>query len=286
MKLRLRDVMFLPMFPYDDNRIKKRRMNRLENKKKVFIWVALICIVAVLFFNLFYNREGKSDFAITQDFSNVAVESDNAELLFIPSDGKEAKVELNSSAERDYTVDVKVKNDTLEIDVERKWFKWFSFHFFSKTPTVSILLPAKEYGTIKGETDNGTLKASGIQAKEFVGQTDNGEVILKEMTSESIFAEADNGNVYIENSTGEIFGQTSNGNLLVIADRLDRAMELETDNGEIFIQTEKEPKDVKIDVRTDNGYLNIFGKANTETVIGNGKNLVKLTSDNGSITIE
>ncbi|WP_158582982.1 DUF4097 family beta strand repeat-containing protein [Lysinibacillus yapensis] len=253
----------------------------MENKK-VFIWVTLIAIVAVLIFN-FYKNGKKEDLTIAQDFSNVEVESDTANILIMPADGEEAEIELDNKR---YTADVKMQGDTLKIDVESKWFKWFTSNFFSKNATVSIRLPNKEYSTIKAETDNGTMKATGIKVGNFIGETDNGEVIIEDMASREIFAKSDNGNLVIDESSGTIKGETSNGNLVITTENLDRPMELDTDNGEIYIKTTDKPKNAKINVDTDNGFVNVFGQFNSETVFGKGENVIKLTSNNGSIIVE
>jgi DUF4097 and DUF4098 domain-containing protein YvlB len=60
---------------------------------------------------------------------------------------------------------------------------------------------------------------------------------------------------------------------------------LESDNGSITIQTDKEPNNVTYDVQVDNGNINIFNKYTSSSVLGNGDNLIKLKTNNGRITI-
>ena len=52
------------------------------------------------------------------------------------------------------------------------------------------------------------------------------------------------------------------------------------------ITTKKDPENVMINVETDNGKINVFGKSNPSTVFGNGDYIIKLTSDNGDITVQ
>lgn len=176
--------------------------------------------------------------------------------------------------------------NTLEIEVNRRGFKWLSIDFFSNSPTLNLMLPEKVAGTIALETNNGTISASNLESEEMVAESDNGEILIGDVKSNSIYAQSDNGELFFENIEGEILGESDNGDITLVNDTLNQPIEFETDNGSIIIQTKKEPKNVKMDVYTDNGNINIFGKSNESTVIGNGENLIKLTSDNGDITVE
>ena len=254
-------------------------------KKKIFIWIALIAIIAVIVFNLFRNGK-EEDLTIDKDFSNVEIESDNAEVRLKTIEGNKAAIELENNKNNRYKVDVKVKGKTLEIDVKRKGFRWFSFDFFSKSPIVTVGLPKNEYGTIKVETDNGKINVSQIELKELLADTDNGEIVIKEVESEKIAVETDNGDVLIEDSSGVINGKTNNGDVTLIHDSIDQSMDLETDNGEIIVKTKGKSKNVQFNVKTDNGKVNIYGQSTTDKVIGEGKIVVQLESDNGNITVE
>ncbi|WP_346235891.1 DUF4097 family beta strand repeat-containing protein [Lysinibacillus telephonicus] len=271
------------------NLIKKNEFKferKININKKVFvIGVILIGIIVVTFYNIFLN--GKTEeIEITQDFSHVEVESENANINVIASNNNTAKAELVNNKNNKYKLDVKVDGNTLEIEVNRRGFKWLSIDFFSDSPTLNLMLPEKVAGTIALETNNGTISASNLESEEMVAESDNGEILIGDVKSNSIYAQSDNGELFFENIEGEILGESDNGDITLVNDTLNQPIEFETDNGSIIIQTKKEPKNVKMDVYTDNGNINIFGKSNESTVIGNGENLIKLTSDNGDITVE
>lgn len=214
------------------------------------------------------------------------MESENADINVIASNNNTAKAELVNNEKNKYKIDVKMDGDTLEIQVNRKGFKWFSIDFFSSSPTLNLMLPEKIAGTIELETNNGSINASNFESKELTAESDNGEILIKNVKSNSIYAQSDNGELFFENVKGEIIGESDNGDISLVNDALNQSIDFETDNGSITIQTKKEPENVKMDVYTDNGNINIFGKSNESTVIGNGENLIKLTSDNGDITVE
>lgn len=254
--------------------------------KKWMFGIFLVAIVLVIGINILLKGNAKEEEVINQDFSNVKVESENADINFISTANELAKVELSNNKNNRYKLDVKVKGDTLEINVERKGFRWFSIDFLSNSPTLEVSLPKKVMESIVAETANGTIKALELEVNDLITETNNGEIVLKNIHSKTIFAESDNGDVMIENSEGKILGESSNGDISLITKTLNQPVEFETDNGSINIETTDESKNVMIDVETDNGKVNVFGKENNETVIGSADTVVKLTSDNGDITVK
>ena len=51
------------------------------------------------------------------------------------------------------------------------------------------------------------------------------------------------------------------------------------------LQTKKEPSDVQFNVSVDNGKVDILNKYDRDAVIGKGKNMIKLATHNGSISV-
>ncbi len=254
------------------------------NKKFFIIGILLIAIVTVTVINI-VSKNIPKEVEIKQNFSHVEVDTDNSDIIFIASKDKTAKVELENSNNK-YELIANVHGDTLEVEIEHKWFRLFSFNFFSNTPTLVIYLPENISGTITAETANGTIEADKLSAKEMTVETNNGEVYLSNLKVSSLYIESDNGEVFLENIDGKIVGESSNGDISLVNDTLDQPVNLETNNGTISIQTKNEPKNVTIEVETDNGEISIFGNANAKTVFGKGKESVKLSSNNGDIIVE
>lgn len=132
--------------------------------------------------------------------------------------------------------------NTLEIEVNRRGFKWLSIDFFSDSPTLNLMLPEKVAGTIALETNNGTISASNLESEEMVAESDNGEILIGDVKSNSIYAQSDNGELFFENIEGEILGESDNGDITLVNDTLNQPIEFETDNGSIIIQTKKNLK--------------------------------------------
>lgn len=282
-----------------------REGKKVSLNKKVMIGFLLVAIVAFILFNVFSNRNSEEEVKMNKDFTHVEVEAENVHIHLQPTNSDTTTVQLVNNENDRYKLDVDLKGNTLQIDVDRKWFKKFFFNFFADTPTVNVMLPEKEFKEINattdngdilvknvkvenfiGETDNGNIEAQKMEVEDFVGEADNGDIILDDLASKVITTELNNGNIKIKNSTGTIVGESDNGDISVHTEVLNQPMELETNNGSINIETNKEPSDILIDVNTDHGKVSVFGKDNKQTTFGNGKTVIELTSDNGDITVK
>lgn len=256
------------------------------------------------------------------NFSNVMMDIDYGSLNVFPSETDETFIELIGENEK-LELTANVVNDTLSIQLKTKKFKFFSFLFLIKEMKVNVALPKKLYSSIVMKTDNGRIRAEkilgktikatsdngSIGLKEFASsvldvetdngridlekiqvdklstQTDNGRIELRNIDAVQIRTKTDNGRIMMENVNGDITGKTDNGRISLLTTTLDRMIDLETDNGSIHVEAENEPTNVTIQAKTDFGGINILGEKNTRTVIGLGTNKVKLSSDNGKITV-
>jgi len=105
---------------------------------------------------------------------------------------------------------------------------------------------------------------------------------MENITAVMVNAETDNGEVSLEHVEGNINGDVNNGRIYLQTSHLDT---LETDNGNIDIETEKEPTNAILDIKTDNGKATVFGSTNWNTVVGDGDNLIELNTNNGEINV-
>lgn len=256
------------------------------------------------------------------NFSNVMMKIDYGSLNVFPSETEETIIELIGENEK-LKLTAEVVNDTLSIQLKSKKFQFFSFMFLIKEMKVNVALPKKLYTTIIMKTDNGRIRAEkmlgkaikatsdngSIGLKEFAAtvlevetdngrieidkvqvdklstQTDNGRIELRNVDAEKVITETDNGRIIMDYVNGDIIGKTDNGRITLLTSSLDRMIQLETDNGSILVETETDPTDVSIYTKTDHGRVSVFGDKNSSTTFGNGSNTVRLSSDNGKITV-
>ncbi|WP_332634927.1 DUF4097 family beta strand repeat-containing protein [Halalkalibacter flavus] len=238
------------------------------------------------------------------EFTNIVVRADNAQINLYPTDEVTPKVELSGN-NSNYVLSADEKDTTLSVRVENRQNKLFHFQFFSPTLSVNVFVPEKVYETIRIESNNGRINAEELQVYEVNIETDNGRIELKHVLGEIVTTEADNGSIELTNvqaSTiaaktkngaisfkeveGNIVGKTNNGRISLLTKQIDSSIDLATDNGRIQIQTEQEPTNATILVNTANGSVDVFGSSSRNVVIGEGDNMIQLTTANGGIKVE
>lgn len=255
-------------------------------KKLAFLLIALVIVIVAINF-IPIGPSGNKEVRINGNrFDSVNIKTTNADIEIESTNSNQATVELDNNRNRRYELKADVKGDTLEIEVKRRWIHWFTFNFFDSAPDLKVYLPEKTYDLVKAKTDNGTVTIENLNAYEANAESANGKIVLDEITAKTISALTRNGKIEMEELDGEIVAKSSNGAIELETKSLDHPIEMKTNNGNIKIKSATQPKNVTFELDTRNGNIRVFGDKHFDTVVGNGKNMVKLTTHNGNITIE
>lgn len=261
-----------------------------RNKFFVIIVVLLIAVggigYAVNSLKSFTSKE-KEIVINDQSFSNIDILTSNATVQIVPTTDEVTTVSYSGKKKRKVKFDfqAKVKGDNLSVVLKEKRRGFMNFGASSRGIELIVSVPEKEYNKIQVETDNGRIKMEALQGKEFILATDNGRIELKNIDAVKLSANTDNGDISFVDVEGEITAGTDNGHITMKALQLDQTIELKTDNGRIEIQVAEEPTNAVINAKTDNGRIEIFGNRNEHTTFGKGEHVIKLTTDNGRITV-
>jgi len=223
------------------------------------------------------------------NYTAIKVETYNSDIEIVPTKEVQTKIEVTGKTRENYKHDLtaEVNGNTLNIKLIDQRKKFFSVNFGSITEylTLKVYLPEKEYTSLKIKSDNGQILLKQLDVKDVVAHTSNGRIELKKISASNVNVQTNNGRIAFEYVDGNIKGKSNNGKISVVTKDLDRSIELETNNGRIEIETEIEPTNTMFDVYSNNGRINILERYNRNTVIGEGENIIKLTSDNGSISV-
>lgn len=196
----------------------------------------------------------------------IDINTSNASVEVIPVKNETAKVKLSGfqSPSTHYSFSADLEGTTLSIELKETQTSWINL--FPTTLTLKVFLPEKQYESMDINNDNGSIHIKDLHAKTVHAETDNGKISLRHVTA-------------------KMTGKTVNGDISLETDSLDRPLQFETDNGSIMIETEQEPTNAKLDVKVDNGSIDLLGQYKESTVIGKGENLIKLTTINGDILV-
>lgn len=245
------------------------------------------------------------EIVIEEDFTHIDVTTDNTSVEILPTNDSLARVELEGKIAKSSVYDISddVDDSTLFINVNYEQRSWINF--FPTEVSLTVYVPKKVYESLQIEGNNGRIQIHDLESKEINAKTNNGiidgrnvngtsikatasngEINLKEIESSTTRVESNNGRIKLDDIEGQLFGKTNNGSISLVTNDLDRAIDFETDNGQIKIKTLEEPKNVMINANVHNGKVTLFESSGNNAIFGLGEHLINLKAHNGSIKVE
>lgn len=258
-------------------------------------------------------------------FCNVSINVLQAHVQVVPSHDGFAYATLETERDHGVTMDIVGDTLEIRIESERRFglsnlFAWA----VTKAPVLHVELPRHAYEkvvlknrlgscdvrnleaeSVEVESENGSITAHTVSAKRGAFRSSNGKVSLASMMGQTLDARSSNGHVEVSASrvdhleihssngrldihdvVGAVEAKTSNGRIDCVIDAIEHPVRLQTNNGRINVRLKQEPHDVVIRAKTRNGKVELFGDRANERTFGDGTVELKLTSSNGSITVE
>lgn len=264
----------------------------MNRTKKLTIIAFVLIIIGTIGSLLTYNLLDRPDFIaeekIIQDdnITEIDIRADNAKINLMPSEDGSVKVMLTGRARTKDNLSVNTADDRLSIGLNNEESKKiFNIGVFEPDFELSVYIPERQYEAIYIDLDNGGIKASQIQADYIEANSANGIIEMGGISADEVKVNSENGKLILWDIKGKITGESANGMISLKTDRLDSPVQLESDNGTIEIHTNNEPTNVTFDAETQNGRIDILGDNNGNLRIGDGENLIRLRTSNGSIVV-
>lgn len=198
---------------------------------------------------------------ITEDFDGIVIESDTADISFLPSENGSCKVVAYDIEKINYSV--KVEDGILKIRLEDTR-KWFESIIGTTSGSLTVYLPAREYTSLAITEDTGDITIKGFSLGNVDIKLSTGDVNLKDITCGDFSLKMSTGDTSIDGITCESF--TS------VGDTGDITVKNLTANGNVSIK--RSTGHVSINT------ANISGNLSTETDTGkNNANDVTCSGD-------
>lgn len=139
-----------------------------------------------------------NEYEINEDYQNISIVSDTADIVFVPSENEKHSVVCYEEKNVKHTVSV--KDDTLVIELvdTRKWHERIGFNI--GTPKITVAVPQGEYGALTVSAATGDVELP----KEFsferidISQS-TGDVTSYASASERIGIKTGTGSIFLEN---------------------------------------------------------------------------------------
>ena len=213
---------------------------------------------------------------ITEDFTNIHIDTSTADVVLAQSDNNECKVVLREAINERHTV--KLEDGTLKISIKdnRKWYEHITLFSFSM-PKITIYLPETAYGAFTVKQDTGDIKLPSTFTFDSVD--------LSGSTGDAQLRATVTGPVRIERSTGDIKVQSPKlGALALITSTGDVDVTSTDCDGKIFVSVstgEVEMEDVRCETLTSTGST---GEISLENVDVSGQ--INITRSTGDVEFE
>ena len=165
------------------------------------------------FTKLSTNDYETNQYEITEDFTNISVTTDTADMVFVPSETSKASVVCYEKKNARHTV--AVQNGTLTIKPvdTRKWYEYIGINLGA--PKITVSVPQGAYGALVIESSTGDVEIP----KEFSFESidiseDTGSVKSSASASENVKIRTDTGNIQVESlSVGALELSVSTGKI-------------------------------------------------------------------------
>ncbi len=141
-----------------------------------------------------------NDYKIDEDYVNISIITDTADIVFIPSENNESSVVCYEHKNAKHSVTVNDGTLVIKLVDTRKWYEHIGINFGTQKMTVYI--PQGEYGALSVKSSTGDVeipknfKFESIDISESTGNVTN-----YASTSEFIKIKTSTGNIRIENSS-------------------------------------------------------------------------------------
>ncbi len=250
-------------------------------KKSTIAWLvvaaSLILLGAIIFggvmmsLNWDFNKLNTNKFetnthTVSDSFDSIAIDTDTADITFLPSEDESCKVVCNELENINHSVDVVDGKLTIKCEDTRKWYEYIGINF-GKT-TVTVYLPQSEYSSLSIGADTSDVSIPNNFKFDSINViVSTGDVTCSASTS---------GKMSIKTSTGDI----KLDNLSV------GSIELSVSTGRVSISSVVCDGDIKLRATTGDTTLTNITCANLTSKASTGKLIMNNVIASGNFSIE
>lgn len=168
------------------------------------------------FTKLSTTKYDTNTYTIQDDFQNITIVTDTADIKFVPSDNQTVTVTCYEQKNLKHSVAVKGDTLTIEINDTRKWYEYIHIGF-GGSPKITVSIPQGDYGklSIKANTgDTEIPKDFKFATMEIVEST--GDVTSNASVAEAAKIKTSTGDIRVENiSAGSLDLSVTTGDITI-----------------------------------------------------------------------
>lgn len=177
------------------------------------IFVGVMTVFGWDFTKLSTVQYETKEYAITEDYQNLSIVSNTADIVLVPAEGDESRVVCREQKNLWYAVSVKDGTLVIEIEDHRKWYEHIGINF--GTSKVTVYLPVDAYGALAVRSSTGDVEIP----KDFSFESVNilqstGDVVCHASALNTMKITTSTGDIRVENlSVGTLDLSVSTGDI-------------------------------------------------------------------------
>lgn len=257
--------------------------------------ILLGCVMAMTqwdFSKLSTVKMETNEYEMGEDFSNIAVDTDTADITFTLSDDGKCKVVCYEASKQKHTVSV--AQDTLIIGRtnEKAWYDYMAIGF--KTPKITVYLPRTEYAALSVKESTGDITVP----KDFRFERANitlstGDIGFYASVSGLVNMKSSTGKVLVENAAaGALDISTSTGSVTMGGVTCEGDIKVEVTTGKVAVTdtqcknltSEGDTGDITLQNVIATGKLDIERSTGDVTFAGADAGEIEVETDTGDVT--
>ncbi len=168
------------------------------------IFTGVMTVLKWDFTKLSTSKYYTNSYEINQNYENISIISDTADILFVPTNNSKSSVICYERKNEKHSVTVKDETLVIEIVDNRKWYEHIGINF--GTPKITVYIPQGEYGalSVKSSTSNvETPKSFKFESIDI--STSTGEVKNYASATKVIKIKTSTGGIRVENASAGLF---------------------------------------------------------------------------------
>lgn len=191
-------------------------------------------------------------YEIAEEFEDISVVSDTADIIFAPSKDGSVSVVCYEQEQLPYTVEVQKGRLTIALSDERRWYDYIGIGF--DTSSITVYLPEAVYGNLAIKSGTGDLELpQDFTFKNIDVSLSTGDVTNRASALENIKFSLSTGKILAENVTCKNFtSSTDTGNLVLNKVVADETLKITTSTGDV---TFSRVDGAKLNIKTDTGNI-------------------------------
>lgn len=187
------------------------------------------------FHKLSTNRFDQREHEIREDFNNISIDTDTADITFLPSADGSCSVVCYEQEKVGHSVTVKDHSLVIEVVDTRRWYEHIGISFGS--PRITVYLPKAEYGALVIRSSTGKIEVPSNFCFESMDLSQStGDVRNAASASGTVRIKTTTGNISVENVSAEAMElSVSTGRITASGVRCAGALQIAVSTGKAIL---------------------------------------------------